>query len=165
MNLEMILFDRNPGSPKYWLDPLQRRVAREGGDLRLVEVQTGPPDWAGFVRAVTGSTAEIVILVMHGWSGGYISPDDADPDPRPVREVFPSGSISSPTLLLFCCHQAGAQGSWRRAAPEARLALHGGTQVKSVANIAGYLMRSHAHPSRLKLPRDWVVDTPGRSGP
>lgn len=167
----MIHFDDDPADMDAKLDPIRRTLAAYGTAPVLTSICVRPPDWDHFVEAVTRSTAQVVVPTIHGWQDGNIGPVNhdwnpgdedvqlADRDWRAIDEVFPAGSISASTLLLYCCYQGLNQEKWRVVAPTSRLVLHDGV-ARRIAGLVFDLLGPN--PTSLKTAQTgWrIVDAP-----
>ncbi|WP_431842079.1 hypothetical protein [Calidifontibacter indicus] len=170
--VHVIHFDTDQDEMAKAWGPIQRAMTRYRVETALTSICPAPADWDGFVEAVTRSTADIVVPTLHGWDDGFIGPIDhdwsrvdqdvgiEDRDWRSIDEAFPAGSITAPTLLLFCCLQGHNQAAWRRAAPSSRLVLCDGI-VRGVAHGLEHVVQSLlGESSPRKLQKKWHVTNP-----
>ncbi|WP_344067585.1 hypothetical protein [Nostocoides vanveenii] len=170
--VHVIHFDTDQDEMAKAWGPIQRAMTRYRVETARTSICPAPDDWDGFVEAVTRSTADIVVPTLHGWDDGFIGPVDhdwsrvdqdvgiEDRDWRSIDEAFPAGSITAPTLLLFCCLQEHNQAAWRRAAPSSRLVLCDG-KTGGIAPVLEHVVQSLlGKPFPRKLPKKWHVIDP-----
>lgn len=136
--IEIIHFDDDSAGMAKQLPSIRNTTARYNETTVLTSISTDPPDWDGFVNAVTGSNARIVVPTMHGWNDGNIGPSCTN-GWRRVEEAFPAGSITAPTLVLFSCDQWANRDAWRQAAPSSRLVLRDGNAFRIASLLRNLL--------------------------
>ena len=136
--IEIIHFDDDSAGMAKQLPSIRNTTARYNETTVLTSISTDPPDWDGFVNAVTGSNARIVVPTMHGWNDGNIGPSCTN-GWRRVEEAFPAGGITAPTLVLFSCDQWANRDAWRQAAPSSRLVLRDGNAFRIASLLRNLL--------------------------